>query len=87
MKAVELELDDRREIWTILKRMTPGQRIDFVRWCCRQVNGPDRVSQVFVTSHTGTTDEAYRDLMHLEIAFHLDLKEALKYLEGVARRL
>lgn len=87
MKAVELELDDRREVWKILQRFSPPQRVDFLRWCCRQVNGPDKVSKVYVTSHTGTVDEAYRDLMHLEIAFHLDLRKALNHLEKIARRL
>lgn len=38
-------LDDRREIWTLLHRLSPSGRVAFLHWACRQVadqhgNGP-----------------------------------------------
>ncbi len=75
MRVASLTLDDRRELWRMLDRLLPGQRIAFLRWCCQQTSGPGNI-QAGVTDHTGLTGEAYRDLMALEVIYGLDLEAA-----------
>lgn len=29
-------LDDRREVWTLMKRLSPARRVQFLEWCCSQ---------------------------------------------------
>ena len=85
MRAQNLELDDRREIWKALEWLNPLERIAFVQWCCGQASGPNK-SAVFVDKHSGCVEEAYRDIMALELQFGLDLSVAAKELIRRARR-
>jgi hypothetical protein len=85
-----LELDDRREIWMALKwlgRLNPFQRIAFLRWCCKQVRGPDGIAEVRITSHSGTVVETYNDLLMLCFVHHLNLDVAVAKLIELVRRL
>jgi hypothetical protein len=33
-------LDDRREVWSLLHRLPPRERLCYLRWCCAQVSDP-----------------------------------------------
>jgi hypothetical protein len=33
--------DDRREVHRLLSLLSPAERLDFIRWCCRQVYLPN----------------------------------------------
>jgi hypothetical protein len=87
LRAARLDLGDRKEVWQLLQRLDERRRLEFLRWACRQVRGPDRMAEVRVTNHTGTVHETYMDLMHLEVAFGLDLAAALAELVRRVRRL
>lgn len=76
MKAVALQLDDRREIWKLLDRLTPASRVDFLKWCCRRVIAQGSPLGVQVTTHSGTTNETYYDLCCLEYQYRLNLMVA-----------
>jgi hypothetical protein len=80
-----VELDDRREIWRLLAKLTPARRLRFLAWACRQVRGPLPV-RVNEATHTGTANEAYADLMALEVMYRLDLAAAAARLERLVRK-
>lgn len=85
MQAVSLPLDDRKEIWTLLDRIGPQARIDFLKECCLATPPIIGENRICVTSHTGYTTEAYYDLMQLEI-HGLDLNRAVLRLVEIARK-
>jgi hypothetical protein len=33
-----VELDDRREVWTLLGLLTPARRVEWLRWCCKEAS-------------------------------------------------
>ena len=86
LRARTLALDDRREIWLALKRLGGRERIAFLQWCCNRATGR-KITGVRVSSHTGTVDEAYRDLLALEFQFGLDLNVAADELIRRVRRM
>lgn len=78
MDAVSLDYGDRKEIWYMLDKLgTAQRRIAFVRWCCSKCRVP---MEIKVTTHTGTANEAYQDLLNMEHQFGLDLNMALREL-------
>lgn len=81
-----LAKDDRRELWTMLKRLGPRGRIEFTQWCCGAATGKKMVG-VRVLKHGGTTEETYRAILELEVVFGLDLQVAAEELVRRARRL
>lgn len=83
MLADNLTLDDRREIWRLLEKLTPAGRVRFLTWGCRQLKGK---GDVRVTSHTGKVGEAYHDLIALAVVYGLDLHAAACELERRVRR-
>jgi hypothetical protein len=83
-QAIKLDAADRKEIWEMLDRLSPFQRVDFLQWCCRQVVGVHRVQ---VTSHSGTTNESLMDMYMLELQYKLDLAVAVAELVRRIRRV
>lgn len=55
-----VELDDRREFWALLARLTPGKRVRWLQWCCRQASVGRGVT-VYVTHSTGDVAEVWHD--------------------------
>ncbi len=86
LRAHALTLDDRRELWKMLDRLQPHQRVAFLRWCCGQTKGPGEIA-AGVTTHSGLTGEAYADLLMLEVVYHLDLEMAGCKLARMLKRL
>lgn len=58
---LNLELDDRRELWVLLDRLEPRKRILWLEWCCRQVSRPGMVVEVI--SSDGTVEDVFADAM------------------------
>lgn len=55
-----VELDDRREFWALLARLSVSQRIDWLRWCCREASAGRGVT-VYVTASTGSVPDVWHD--------------------------
>ena len=93
-------LDDRRELHSLLHRLSPRRRVSFLAWCCRQVSGPNGTRPV-ASSRVGPTLEAayrcsvaderltnemYGDVLALAAQWDLDLAAAARELEARVRR-
>ncbi len=85
MKGLTLALDDRREIWTMLKRLTPRERIAITQKWCGQATGK-KIVGVQVLKHGGTVEETYRAMLELEVTFGLDIGQAALELVRWVRR-
>lgn len=84
MNALNIERNERRELWRMLDRLDPRRRVAFVRWCCRQASWG--VVETRVTTHTGTTSECYHDIMLLAFQHGLDLELVACELTNRVRR-
>jgi len=78
------ELDDRRELWRMLDRLTPSQRIAWLKWCCLQANHGQSVG-VFVEQSTGRTSEVFADAMTIMNQGRLTLNRAGEKLHQMVR--
>lgn len=96
-KSVALILDtkdDRREMLSLLERISPRDRLRWLAWCCRQVTGPhgDKV-RVAARSTGENAIEVLMDQWQLIVQYELDPTPAAELLEkiaakrGVGRRL
>lgn len=99
--VVHDNLDDRREIFCLLKRLPPTQRLSWLQWACRHAAlGKSSVRPV-VTSKTRRlaeqarwdnsaderlTLEIFWDLWHLDVSYRVDFETLLKRLEQAVRR-
>jgi len=45
-------LDTRKEVWNLLKRLSPKRRIDFLSWCCQRAKLKKGRSRPFVARRT-----------------------------------
>lgn len=93
--------DDRREIWHLLHRLPPHDRIAFIAWCCDRVKNrkhnprPDvaKIRDRIRASVHGddvadewVTNECYADFWMLCVQYGLDSAVAGVQLEKVVRR-
>lgn len=94
-------LDDRREVWHLLHRLSPRDRVRFLARCCRRMTdakgyGPrvslwrmrGRIDASYRCGKAddGLTNEVYGDLLMLACEpWHLDLLAAAAELEQIAR--
>lgn len=78
------DLEVRKHLWVGLDRLEPSGRVRFLKRLCKLVNfhGND----VKVTTHTGTVEEAWRDVMMLSFQHNLSLDRACAELETFLRR-
>lgn len=94
-------LDDRREIWSLLHRLSPRDRVRFLARCCETVatvhgNGPkpslfqmrDTVEQAYRCDRADDrlTNEIYGDLLALGTQWTLDLAAVAVELEQLVKR-
>lgn len=93
-------LDDRRELWCLLHRLSPRRRVSFLADCCDRVRRPDGAGPVAsrrmapavaLAYRCGRADdrlttEVYGDLLVLACQWGLDLAAAAAALEGRVRR-
>lgn len=54
-------VSDRREMWHLLHRMPPRDRVRFLKWACGQVGGPGVRTRPEPTYERSLIDLAYRD--------------------------
>lgn len=45
-------LDTRREVWQLLKRLSPAKRIEFLTWCCERARPKRGQGKPFVNQKT-----------------------------------
>ena len=94
-------LDDRKEIWYLLHRLSPNRRVAFLDWCCSQVSGPNgtrpipsrlrmaetiRMAYRCDNADLRLTNELYTDVIALGHQWQLDVGRAAVVLEQFVRR-
>jgi hypothetical protein len=94
-------LSDRRDIYRLLDRLPPEQRLAWMSWVCSQAKMPHSMTQPRVQAKTRAlarqarwdssasaqlTLELYFDVWQLAVNFELDFEAALRQLEEMARR-
>lgn len=93
-------LDDRREIWHLLHRLPPRERVRFIGRCCNRLGSKGRGVRPSVhrmrdridgsyrddKADEGLTNMLYADLLFLGAQWDLDLPAAVVELESVVRR-
>lgn len=92
-------LDDRREVWRLLHRLPPADRLAVLEACCRSLARPGRpcpvpvpeMARVMVpeAARCGRADDRltnaiYLDLLNVAANFGLDLVAVARDLEAVA---
>lgn len=82
-KSVLPEFDERREIWRLLKHLTPQRRIQWLQWCCKQISSPS--AETFVEESDGTVSDVYHGAMSLFYGSHLTMELAGQELVRMAR--
>lgn len=100
--VVHDNLDDRREVIRLLRRLPPRQRLGWLEWACRNaVLGRSQIHPVVAERTRRLAEEArwdsaaderltleiYWDLWHLDVSFRVDFEALLKGLERAVRRL
>src|SRR3990172_248232 len=92
-------LDDRREIWLLLHRLSPRRRVAYLAWCCEQVKGKlqpvasSRMAATIEDAHRSEraddrlTNEGYGDLISLGLNFGFDLGRATAELVSRGRAI
>lgn len=99
--VVHDNLDDRKEVFYLLGKLPPSERIRWLEWaCCRSVLPGSKV-RPFVARRTRQlaeqarwdsaadarlTMEVYYDLWHLDVSFTVDFAQLLRQLEQQVRR-
>ena len=77
------EFDERREIWLLLKHLTPARRIEWLKWCCQQVSAPSVTT--FVEMSAGGLSEVWHDSMTLFWGSQLSMRAAGERLVAMVR--
>lgn len=82
-------LDDRREIFYLLSRLTPLQRIAFLYWCCDQANNRmihrGEQTRVDITDPTGDPYHTMLSIAMLHAQYNLPIQRVLRGLERAVR--
>lgn len=87
------DLDTRREIFYLISKLTPAERLNFLRWCTERCNSKLRHNpaggvHVYIQDTTaGHPAETYYDLAALVVHYGLSLPQALQELEWRARQI
>lgn len=73
--------DDRREIRKMISHLPPERRLQWLRWCCRQLSDPGDRRQAgnvttYVESNGGSTAEVFSDALMLMWGSGLTLRMA-----------
>ena len=92
-------LDDRRELFRLLGKLAPRERVRFVGWCCGQIGSPTRPTpslrnwptvKAAERGEAGADDRLtttlYTDVLVLSSQWGLDLTRAAVELERWVRR-
>lgn len=77
------EFDERREIGRLLKHLSPARRIDWLKWCCRQVSKP--AAETTVIQNDGTVSAVFWDAMSLFWGSGLTMQRAGEQLVKMVR--
>lgn len=102
-KALRLldTLDDRREVWYLLHRLAPRQRVQWLAAACRLALIPRSKTRPRVSAKTwaradaamrddsldeGLTTEIFFDFWTMAANYSLDTAKALEVLVGMARK-
>ena len=80
--VIKLDLSDRKEVWQLLQRLEPHQRVEWLKWCCTQAAGDIRV-----VSNTGLSREVYWDWVWLCYQCGVDTNATRQELERLVRML
>jgi hypothetical protein len=83
LTAYDLDRGDRKEVVELLGRLTLAEQGDFLRWCCRQVRGPEG-APVALQGAVETTTETYLHLVTLWTTFGLAVEASRA---GLLRRV
>lgn len=92
-------VDDRREIWHLLHKLNPHQRVKFVGYCCQIVTGKLKGVVLDATSMQDTIEESwiceraserltnilYYDILALACQWKVDLSRVVLDLEQVVK--
>jgi hypothetical protein len=82
---VSFGFDERREIWRLLKHLSPAKRIEWLKWCCQQVS--QGAVQTKVIESKGGHEEVFWDGLSLKAVHGLSLETmGLRLLDMVHRR-
>jgi len=78
------QFDDRREIYRLLKKITPAKRREWLDWCCTLVkdNGFTRTG---VVASDNSVDAVFWDALSLRALFGVDLETMGVRLEQMVR--
>lgn len=78
------DLDNRKELWSMLGRVRHEDRLRFLRHCCSICT--EAILPVKADPKTrGERDEVYWDVLMLEAMHRLDLNKAMPYLLALLR--
>jgi len=77
------EFDERREIWRLLQKATPPQRIKWLQWCCEQVSRP--CVKTTVQQSSGTATEVWWDWCSLAFGSILSVTASGEKLVEIVR--
>lgn len=79
--------DDRKEIFSLLTRLPPRQRLAWLRHCCSLCTLPhSKVHPVVPPTHNGNAMEVFLDGWVLVRDYSLDMSVALTALVALARK-
>lgn len=99
--VVHDNLDDRREIFYLLGKLSPSERLAWLEWACRHATlGHSQVRPAVArktrelaararwdsAADSRLTLEIYFDLFMLDVSFRVDFEALLKRLEAAVRR-
>jgi hypothetical protein len=79
--------DDRKELVYLLGKLSPAQRLDYLRWCCKVAPGNCGAKPYVKKTSTGNALECFFDLWAAAMNFGLDLDKAANELVRRVRRL
>lgn len=68
------EFDERREIARLLRHLTPARRIEWLKWCCKQVSAPSVETKVLASD--GSVNAVWWDAVSLFYGSHLTMRTA-----------
>ena len=78
------ELDERREIWKLLKFLTMRRRLEWLKWCCEQVSHPSVTT--FIVQNDGSVSAVFWDAMTLFWGSGLTMTRAGERLVEMVRK-
>ena len=81
---LNLDRDERKELYILLGRLDKRQRLKFLNWACSRVSRGHLHTKV--TSSSGESLDVWGDLINLAGVHGLDLREATNKLAEIVRR-